>query len=161
MTQDLSLLLRDLLQAGVELILVGGLAAVAQGAPVTTFDVDIVHRRSADNVDRLLGVVNRLGAYVREPANRRLPPTREGLLGPGHNLLVTSLGPLDCLGAIERGLDFEKLLPRTTELVFGGHLLRVLQLSALLELKEEWTDEESKLRAAILRRTLLSHTNGE
>ena len=40
---DLSAILEGLLQADVEFILVGGLAAVVQGAPVTTFDVDIVH----------------------------------------------------------------------------------------------------------------------
>ena len=38
---DLSALLKGLSEAGVEFIVVGGLAAVAQGAPVTTFDLDI------------------------------------------------------------------------------------------------------------------------
>ena len=36
-------LLTSLAASGVEFILVGGLAAVAQGAPITTFDVDVVH----------------------------------------------------------------------------------------------------------------------
>ncbi len=154
MTPDLTKLLRELLNGEVEFILVGGLAAVAQGAPVTTFDVDIVHRRSEPNVERLLKVLGRLHAYVREPANRRLPPSREALLGPGHNLLVTDLGPLDCLGVIERGLDHEQLLERSIEVDFEGQALRVVNLSTLAELKDEWTDEESKLRASILRRTL-------
>ena len=39
---DLSALLEGLLEAGVTFILVGGLAAVVQGAPITTMDVDIV-----------------------------------------------------------------------------------------------------------------------
>jgi hypothetical protein len=51
---DLTTLLERVLAADVELVLVGGLAAVVQGAPVTTFDVDIVHRRTEENVDRLL-----------------------------------------------------------------------------------------------------------
>ena len=43
---DLSTLLERLLASDVELVLVGGLAAVVQGAPITTLDVDIVHRRT-------------------------------------------------------------------------------------------------------------------
>ncbi len=50
----LSEVLVGLLEAGVEFILVGGLAAVIQGAPVTTMDVDIVHSQSAENINRLL-----------------------------------------------------------------------------------------------------------
>ena len=55
-TPDLTTLLGGLVAARVELVLVGGLAAVAQGAPLTTHDVDIVHRRTPENVDRLMGV---------------------------------------------------------------------------------------------------------
>ena len=47
---DLSTLLDWLATSSVEFVLVGGLAAVVQGAPITTFDVDIVHRRTEANV---------------------------------------------------------------------------------------------------------------
>jgi hypothetical protein len=43
---DLSALLEGLIAADIRFILVGGLAAVVQGAPVTTMDIDIVHERS-------------------------------------------------------------------------------------------------------------------
>lgn len=154
MTVSLNDLVVALLDARVELVLVGGLAAVAQGAPVTTFDVDVVHRRAPDNVDRLLGVLSSLHAYVREPGDRRLLPSRDGLLGRGHNLLITDLGPLDCLGEVEGGLDYDALLPRTVALDLRGRTLRVVELELLAELKERWPDDESKLRAAILRRTI-------
>ncbi|MGB8328982.1 MAG: hypothetical protein WCE62_02570 [Polyangiales bacterium] len=36
-----------------EFIIVGGAAAVLHGAPITTEDLDIVHRRSPENVARL------------------------------------------------------------------------------------------------------------
>jgi hypothetical protein len=45
---NLSEILEGLLEAGVDFILVGGLAAVIQGAPVTTMDVDIVHNKSPE-----------------------------------------------------------------------------------------------------------------
>ena len=52
-TADLSLLLKELKKADVDFILVGGVAAVAQGAPVTTFDLDIVHCRSTANIEKI------------------------------------------------------------------------------------------------------------
>ena len=51
---DLSAILEGLLEADVKFILVGGLAAVVQGAPVTTMDVDIVHSRSSENISKLI-----------------------------------------------------------------------------------------------------------
>lgn len=63
-----------LLDAGVEFILVGGAGAVMMGAPIVTFDIDIVHQRTAENVDRLYEFLIRHGAYHRlDLANRRLP----------------------------------------------------------------------------------------
>ena len=47
-------LLSELSASGVRFVLVGGLAAVTQGAPITTFDVDIVHDRELENVRRLV-----------------------------------------------------------------------------------------------------------
>ena len=53
--RELVSILGVLLEGGVELILVGALAAVAQGAPITTHDVEIVHARMPENLDRLMG----------------------------------------------------------------------------------------------------------
>jgi hypothetical protein len=53
MSANLSAILEGLIEAGVDFILVGGLAAVVQGAPVTTMDVDIVHDQSPENISRI------------------------------------------------------------------------------------------------------------
>jgi hypothetical protein len=52
--RQLTSILGALLGEGVEFVLVGALAAVAQGAPLTTHDVDIVHARTPENLDRLM-----------------------------------------------------------------------------------------------------------
>jgi len=81
---DLSALLAQLCDAGVEFIVVGGAAAVIHGAPITTNDLDIVHQRTPENVARLLGLVLRLDAIMRyDVANRGLRPTAEMLAGTG------------------------------------------------------------------------------
>jgi len=61
----LSEVLVGLLEAGVDFILVGGLVAVIQGAPVTTMDVDIVHSQSLENIDRLLAFLKSVEAVHR------------------------------------------------------------------------------------------------
>jgi len=40
-------------EAGVDFLVLGGLAAVLNGAPVSTFDLDIVHSREPANIARL------------------------------------------------------------------------------------------------------------
>jgi hypothetical protein len=75
---DLPALLAKLCDAGVEFIIVGGAAAVIQGVPITTNDLDIVHRRTPENVARLLDVLLGLDATMRyDLANRGLRPTGE------------------------------------------------------------------------------------
>ena len=44
----------------VETIVVGLAAAIMQGVPVTTWDLDIVHRRTPENVQRLLRVLEEI-----------------------------------------------------------------------------------------------------
>jgi hypothetical protein len=59
--RKLTATLRALHDGGVEFILVGGLAAVLHGAPVT-FGIDVVHSRDAANIARLLPVLGALDA---------------------------------------------------------------------------------------------------
>jgi hypothetical protein len=102
--RQLTSILGVLLGEGVEFVLVGALAAVAQGAPVTTHDVDIVHRRTPESLDRLMAALGKLNARYRGRApDSPVPPDRKALATTGHSLFMTDLGPLDCLGAIEGG----------------------------------------------------------
>ena len=153
-TAELSTLLEGLLAADVDFVLVGGLAAVVQGAPITTFDVDIVHRRSPGNVDRLLTFLARVGARYRGRQDPPLPPSRDALLGPGHSLFMTDLGPLDVLGAIEGGADYDQLLPRSVEVMIAERPLRVLTLETIVALKRASADPKDKLRLPVLEAVL-------
>jgi len=143
-----------LLEAGVDFILVGGLAAVIQGAPVTTMDVDIVHSQSAENIDRLGTFLKSVGAVYRRLDDKLIEPKLRDLSGNGHVLLVTRVGPLDVLAVIEGGRSYEDLLQHTVDIDFRGHTLRVLDLKTLIELKKGSTDPKNKQRLPVLRETL-------
>jgi hypothetical protein len=105
-------------------------------APVTTVDLDVVHRRSRENVERLLRVLAELDAVYRHDP-RQLRPRESHLIGPGHQLLTTTYGDLDCLGTIDQDRGYEELLDQTVEMkLAGGRTIRVLSLPALIEAKE-------------------------
>ncbi len=127
--------LRLLAEHEVEFIVVGMMAGVLAGAPVTTLDVDIVHRRTPENVARLLEVLGGIQATYRLDS-RGLVPTAAHLIGPGHQLLTTVYGDLDCLGTIDDGKAYEDLLPSTREIsLSGGATIRALDLPTLIAIK--------------------------
>jgi hypothetical protein len=99
-TSDAVEVLRRLTAGDVELVVVGMAAAILQGVPLTTRDLDVVHRRTPENVARLLLVLGDIEAVGRGD-RRRIRPGESHLLGPGHILTETRFGDLDCLGAID------------------------------------------------------------
>ena len=151
---DLSALLEGLIEADIEFILVGGLAAVIQGAPVTTMDVDIVPSQSPENISKLFAFLKSIGAFYRRLDEMVIEPNREDLTGRGHALFATRLGPLDVLAVIEEGKAYDDLLENTIEIEFRGHVLRVLDLKTLIELKKFTKDFKEKQRLPVLKETL-------
>lgn len=115
-TPGLSAILDGLLHADVEFILVGGLAAIIQGSPITTLDVDIVHDRSADNISKLYGFLQSIRAVYRRPDDKIIELKKDELSGMGHTLLSTNLGKLDILAFIEEHKSYEDLRSQTIEI---------------------------------------------
>lgn len=152
---DLTTLLSRLAAAKIEFVLVGGLAAVAQGAPITTHDIDIVPRRAPENIAALLAFLATVNARYRgRPNHEILRPTTSALAGPGHSLLMTDLGPLDVLGAIEGGRAFDHLVPHAIDVAIGACRVRVLGLPMLAELKRHSTHPKDRYTLAILEETI-------
>ncbi len=151
----LSLILEGLCRNGIELVLVGGLAAVVQGAPITTMDVDIVPRQTPDNLSCLLDFLKNIDAYHRRLDDKIIPPSLEHISGTGHALLKTRLGPLDILAVIENGKSYNDLIDHTINIDFRNFTLPVLDLETRVELKKESRDSRDIQRMAVLKETLL------
>jgi hypothetical protein len=148
-------LVRALAEARIDFVVVGGLAAVLDDAPIATFDVDVVYSREPGNLDRLLGVLGRLNAFFRTQPERRMRPARSHLAGSGRLNLSTLHGPLDLLGTIGRGRGYEDLLPHTVEMDLGDDVRnRVLDLGTVIAIKEEVGGEKDLAVLPILKRTL-------
>lgn len=81
---DLGLLLKELSEHGIRFILVGGVAAVAQGAPVTTFDLDVVYLQTEENISKIKTFLSLTNAILRRPDDRIIKPDPELLKKRGH-----------------------------------------------------------------------------
>lgn len=140
--------LEHLRRAEVELIVVGMASAVLQGTPAVTQDIDIVHRRTPANVERLLGALASLDAVYRTD-NRGIRPSAS------HLLLKTRAGDLGCLGTIDADLSYEDLEPDSIEIMLGAGLTcRVLELSRLIEIKQRAGRPKDLAVLPVLRATL-------
>lgn len=151
---DLSAIIEGLLKADVQFILVGGLAAVIQGAPVTTMDVDIVHQQTLDNIAKLSAFLTSIEAVHRRPDDKIIPLKKEDLSGMGHILSSTRLGPLDILAFIEQGKTFDDLMNHAVNIRFRGYTLHVLDLKKLVDLKKKSHDPKDRHRLDVLEETL-------
>ncbi|HEY7270803.1 MAG TPA: hypothetical protein VH951_13340, partial [Dehalococcoidia bacterium] len=91
----------------------------------------------------------------REHGERRLRPTLTHLASPGHQLLMTSAGPLDLLGVLSNERGYAELLPHVRPLKVRADLqVQLLDLATLIAIKEETGRDKDQATLAILRRTL-------
>ena len=111
---DDSLRFVDLLQVlsrhQVEFIVVGGVAAILEGAPVSTFDLDIMHRQTEVNHECLLAAFAELEARYRDPIGRHIIPDADKLEQFRLHRLLTRAGPLDVLTEIAPGSAYADVL---------------------------------------------------
>lgn len=152
---DIPSLIELLADAEVEFVIVGGMAAVVQGVPVTTFDLDIVHNRGEANTKKLLALLKTVHTRYRgHPPDKKIELSEAAFLGRGHQLLYTDLGALDVLGAIEDGLGYEDLLAYSIEVMLRGKTVKILSLEKLADLKSRSANEKDRLVFKLIAKTL-------
>lgn len=125
------------------------------GAPVTTFDLDVLHSRDSENIARLLSALEELEAVYRAQPERHLRPGASHLESPGHQLLLTKFGPLDVLGMIGNSRTWEDLRGHTQTMeIDPGVDVRVLDLETLISIKEELGFPKDAAVLPVLRQAL-------
>ena len=153
---DFEAILKALSDADVEFIVVGGVCAVLHGAPVSTFDLDLVYSRTGHNLTRLEKVLRELEAFYREKPE--ISPNASRLDSSGHHLLMTKYGPLDLLGSTVGNQGYADLLKRTDEVDIGeGIRINILSLSTLINMKKKLGRNRDRAVLPILLKTLEEH----
>lgn len=149
-------LIETLIRHDVEFVVVGGVAAVLHGAPVTTFDLDALFKVSQDNAGRLLQALRELHARYRGHVPP-LSPTLDDLLAGGHLLLATDAGPLDMLGFIGQRERYEDVADAIIRIDAAGLVVPVLGLPELIRQKRALSRDKDlpalRLLEALVERT--------
>jgi predicted nucleotidyltransferase len=132
---DFAKVLKTLKDGGVEFIVIGGVAAAAHGAARATYDVDVVYRRSDENIERLVDALAPHSPYLRG-APQGLPFIWDRrTIEMGLNFtLTTALGDIDLLGEIG-GERYDDLLKHAEALPLLGDQFRCLTLTKLIQVK--------------------------
>ncbi len=122
--------------AGVEFILIGGVAATAHGSVRLTVDLDIVYRRTRANVRSLVLALAGARPYLRGAVPGLPFRWEEETLWRGLNFTLTSdLGAIDLLGEITGGGSYEDLLPHCVQMEPFGVSCLCLNLEKLIQVK--------------------------
>ncbi len=129
-------LLCALAEARVDFIVVGGIAAGLHGAARSTYDLDVVYARDAQNLARLVGALGPLNPYLRgAPPGLPFRWDTDTLVRGLNFTLTTSAGDIDLLGEITGGGPYENLLPHTIDVEAFGITCRCVTLPKLIALK--------------------------
>lgn len=138
----------------VKFILVGGLAAAVQGAPIHTFDLDIVFLKTDENLERLLAALQEMDARYLDPAGRHIVPDADKLTSHRLHQLVTALGPLDVMETIGAGMSYADLVNDTQILELAGIDVPVLGLETVILSKQQANRDKDRATLHVLRQTL-------
>jgi predicted nucleotidyltransferase len=149
---ELNQLLKQLIDADVEFVIVGGFGGVLHGSSLVTRDLDVCAVLSSANVEKL-----RLAFRQHHPVHRHTPQRLSFLDNPdaGTDLknlyLQTDLGPLDLMSSITGVGDFNRVRAGSVEVELFGSKVRVIGVEDLIAAKEALGREKDLLAVKELR----------
>jgi predicted nucleotidyltransferase len=131
-------LLRRLVAAEVEFVLVGGLAVNAWGVVRGTKDVDVVVASDLDNYRRVARVAVEAGGHVQQgEALLASPPSIAAAVASGEQVAIeTELGRLDIVQGLDGIPSYEELRPRASEVEVLGVKVAICSIDDLKAMKK-------------------------
>lgn len=130
-------LLRRLVAAGTEFVIVGGLALNAWGVVRGTKDVDVVVATDTENLKRIAEVAVASGGHVqRGEALLGSSPSIASALASGEQVAIeTDLGRLDVVQGVDGVPSFDELRPRAVEAEILGATVWICSHDDLKKMK--------------------------
>ncbi len=130
-------LLRRLAAAGVDFVVVGGLAVNAWGVVRGTKDVDVVVADNPDNLKLLAEIAVAAGGHVQQgEAMLGTPISIASALASGEQVAIeTELGRLDVVQGLDGVPSYDELCPRAKETEILGVTVAVCGLEDLKTMK--------------------------
>ena len=145
--QNLNQLLKILIQADIDFVLIGGYAGVVHGVTGLTRDLDICAAMTAENIEKLRSA---LKSY--NPKHRMNPGFKPSFLDEPKTVdnlnaiyLETDLGILDILSSVINVGDYQVLKKDAVQVEIFGESCKVISLDHLIQAKEKMSRDKDKL----------------
>ena len=124
-------------EAGVDFVVIGGVAGGAHGSAFGTFDVDLAYSRNLENLERVAEVLRSLDASLRgAPKDVPFLLDAKTLEAGGNFTFSTSLGSVDLLAYPAGSPPYEQLRDAAKVIEIRGHAVRIASLDHLIAMKE-------------------------
>lgn len=137
-----------LADAGIDFVLIGGLAGIAHGSAYATYDLDIMYARDRANLERLTDVLKELKATLRgAPPDLPFLLDADTLDEGGNFTFDTPHGALDILAYPEGAPKYEDVKSAADEIDFAGRRVLVASLDHLIAMKEAGGRGKDRLMA--------------
>jgi hypothetical protein len=147
-------LLAELRRHDVEFVVIGALAAIAQGYPLATRDLDITPSRGHSNLERLAAALRELQAKLRTAGEPVDSPIEASYLANVDSwTLLTTAGELDILFEPAGTRGYADLRRDAKEVTLGVPVW-VASLRDVIRMKESAGREKDRAQLPALRRTL-------
>jgi hypothetical protein len=148
---DAGAILAALRDAGVQFVLIGGLASQVHGSTSLTLDVDICFALDRVNLERLAAVLADLTAIRRDMPPGVVAPLDVRALRAGDVFtLRTRFGDLDLLARPDPGLDFDVLSRHAIVADILGVRIQVASLDDLIAMKRAAGRPKDRVELEIL-----------
>ncbi len=151
--------------AGVEFVIIGGLAGTFHGTTRITQDIDICCKFTSENLMKLFMAIRDIHPVHRMTPKRLALVLNEQNVGKLKNLyLDTDIGQLDCLGVVEGLGKFDKVVENSINIKIGHKTYRVLSLDALIKSKKSLNrpqDRQDLIQLAALKQVKTSGKKNE
>lgn len=139
-------------EAGVDFVLIGGVAGGAHGSAYPTFDVDFAYSRAVENLERLAAALRAINATLRgAPSDVPFILDAKSLSEGGKFTFDTSLGKVDILAYPAGAPPYEVLRANAMEITVEGQRVLVASIDHLIAMKETAGRTKDKLMAGELR----------
>jgi len=141
-------LLEALASAGVDFVVIGGVAGGMHGSAYGTFDLDVTYARDRPNLERLASVLQSLRATLRgAPADLPLRLDAKTIENGSHFTFSTSHGSLDILSDPDGAPPYAELRRTGSRASMRGHEVVFASLDHLIAMKEAAGRTKDKLMA--------------
>ena len=150
-------ILSTLVERDVQFVVIGAIAAIAQGGPLITQDLDITPAREPDNLERLATALKKLDARLRipnDPSGIEFPIEPRFLGSVDSWTLKSPSGDIDLLFAPSGTAGYEDLKRSAVSAELWGHQVLVASLPDIIRMKEAAGRPKDTAQLPVLRQTL-------